>query len=215
MKLIDILLVLVISISAPVAAIAQSSTGQTPKAAPDPQANSTSVPAPFGLSWGATKAETEKVGIVLTARSDESNGPAYMATNLPKTISDVESVALYFGFGDRLYKVAAFGKTYENDPYGTQVRSRYDELVKILEQKYGPGQASDFAADFYHGDNWTYGLMKKENWHYTDFESGGVSVQISCRSVEMNDSYWIIIYENESEAKIAGEARKKHEAGAL
>ncbi len=186
-----------------------------PQQAPDEQIASLSISAPFGLSWGATKAEVEKERIVLNGHSDQSDGPSYLATNLPKTISDVVSVALYFGFSDRLYRIVALGRTYENDPYGSAVRTRYDELVKILQQKYGPGKASDFAAEFYRDDKWTYGLMKNENWHYTDFERDGLLVQTSCRSVSMSDPYWLLIYENDAESAIADKARKQNEAGAL
>jgi hypothetical protein len=171
--------------------------------------------APFGLTWGATRAEIGKLGVTLTPTTDQSSGERYVATNLPMVIADIETVVLDLGFGGKLYRISAISRTYENDPYGTSVRARYEELVSLLKQKYGPGNETERTDENYGGDDWAYGLMKNKNWLFSIFESGSVSIEISCRSLRMSDPYWVMIYEESAGAAQETEAKAEHEKGAL
>ncbi len=51
----------------------------------------------------------------------------------------MESPILSFGFKNRLWRIAAPGRTFASDPYGSGVLARYEELKTSLVQRYGHG----------------------------------------------------------------------------
>jgi hypothetical protein len=58
--------------------------------------------APFGLSWGMSKADAERNGIALTESPGATFGKSFSARNLPRVLTDTEQVVLSFGHDDRL-----------------------------------------------------------------------------------------------------------------
>ena len=205
---------------------AQPETNQTDAAQPDSANLSTKSPAkieipagvveaPFGLYWGMTKEELEAAGVKLVADEDTSLGAIYYATNLPKAVSDIESVRLFLGFGGKLYKVIAASRLFENDPYGVEVRGRYGELIQVLKDKYGAGKEHKFTAEHYDGNNWGMGIKTSENWLYTNFETKDLSIQISCRAQVSSDPFLVLVYEYKPGGVLEEQAQKEHEKGAL
>ena len=43
---------------------------------------------------------------------------------------------MHFGYDDKLWLIVGESNEFDKDPYGTHVRSRYNELSTILENKY-------------------------------------------------------------------------------
>jgi hypothetical protein len=95
--------------------------------------------APFGLSWGTSAAEVRAVGAALSEPKESDFGISYTATKLPKVLTDVETVHLSFGYDDKLWRVFVVSRDFSNDPYGGALRQRYDELSRVLAEKYGRG----------------------------------------------------------------------------
>jgi hypothetical protein len=72
------------------------------------------------------------------------------SSKLPKAIHDQEITYLFFGNDNKLWRITAISSSFENDPYGNGAKSRYDELVGILSEKYGRGTSvHQFGDDFY------------------------------------------------------------------
>lgn len=201
--------------AAPAAAQSAPDAPASPSAPTPIQVPQGAAEAPFGLYWGITKEELEKAGIKLIADPDTSLGAIYSATNLPKAVSDIESVRLYLGFGGKLFKIIAASRIFPNDPYGSDVQTRYGELVKVLTDKYGAGKESKFTEELYDGNNWGMGIKTNQNWLYTDFETKELTVQISCRAHRSSDLILVLVYEWKPGGALEQKAQKEHEKGAL
>jgi hypothetical protein len=102
------------------------------------------VTAPFGLTWGMSSEEVRKTGAQLAANAGRSEfGAAFTATNLSKVLTDTESVFLFFGYKDKLWRIAAAGRPMGPDPSGSQALARYQELATVLSDRYGRGVETD------------------------------------------------------------------------
>jgi hypothetical protein len=95
--------------------------------------------APFGLTWGMSASEVKALGVELSDFPQSDWGHSFSATKLPKVLGDAEMVVLSFGFNDKLWRIAAVSRSFENDPAGVATMARYNELDKILADKYGKG----------------------------------------------------------------------------
>ena len=84
-------------------------------------------PSLFGLSWGMSIEKVTQKGVKLSDKGIDKYGVQYNGTNLPKMISDIENVTLYFGYNNRLWRIAAISELFRNDPYGSHVKTRYEE----------------------------------------------------------------------------------------
>src|ERR1700680_2297712 len=85
--------------------------------------------APFGLTWGMSTADVKALGVELTDDKQRVFGATFMATNLPKVLSDVGAVGLSFGYDDKLWRVAAVSRSFLNDASGNAVVHRYGDAV--------------------------------------------------------------------------------------
>jgi hypothetical protein len=173
--------------------------------------------APFGLKWGVSEADAKVMGLTLAKFEQEKEGKRFTATGLSKVISDTELVLLDFGYNDKLWLVAAISKSFDNDPYGGSVRARYDELSKLLEGKYGKGEASHIRdRRLYNGaDEFLAGIKTGRSVHATIFKAPGVTVELSIGATSFNAGYYRLRYENNDLAKEYEKDKKKHEVEAL
>jgi hypothetical protein len=96
--------------------------------------------APFGLVWGMSAEQARAQGIELKSAPSMQFGVGFAATNLPKAIADQEVTYLSFGFDDKLWRIAALSRSFDSDPHGNKVLSRYTELSELLAEKYGKGK---------------------------------------------------------------------------
>lgn len=124
--------------------------------------------APFALQWGMSVAQAQGLGVMLTKDSHKGFGASYVATNLPKMIGDVRAVLLSFGFDDKLWRVVAISKDFPNDPYGSAVQRRYEELAGDLAQKYGSGKKESGTSDEFYADpkHFVYAIQSGNAWYY-------------------------------------------------
>ncbi|WP_162247346.1 hypothetical protein [Devosia sp. Root635] len=163
--------------------------------------------APFGLAWMVSAEEITELGVVLTPVDMSGFGTSYLATNLPKALSDIETVVLSFGYTDELWRVAAISTEFENDSYGTAVRSRYSEIERSLEKSYTAGQKYHRpSTDSYYGkaENFTYSIDQNEaNW-FSTYTSLSADIELSIGAASTRDSFWRLIYSHR-----AGEAAFK------
>ena len=173
--------------------------------------------APLGLTWVSSSSEIAAQGIDLKPFPQKDFGETYLATKLPRALSDQETAALSFGFDNKLFRVAIISRAYENDPSGAAIRSRYSDLLAILSEKYGKphsvenlggsifGQSEYFLAGINGGHS---------NW-YSIFETPGMTIQLGLIADSSSTGRWRIIYEEKSLRKAFDLARKTKEKGAL
>jgi len=173
--------------------------------------------APFGMKWGMSEADAKAAGITLTKIDKPGEGKQFTATGLSKILSDTEIVVLNFGYDDKLWLVAAVSKSFDNDPYGGGVRSRYDELSGLLEKKYGKGEASHLNDHrvFTGADEFLSGIRSGRSVHFTTFKKEGVSVELSIGANSSDSAYYRLRYENTELAKQYEKDKKAHEGNAL
>jgi hypothetical protein len=173
--------------------------------------------APFGLQWGMSADQVRTMGVVLGDKGEGDYGIEYSATKLPKVLNDLETVELYFDYNDHLWRVAAVSHSFANDPYGAAVQSRYDELSEILSSKYGAGthhHAQDTEI-YKNSSEFLMGIHAGRSWHYTDYASANVAIQLIIRASDMNTGYYVLVFTNTAFEKEFQVGKKQHEKGAL
>lgn len=172
--------------------------------------------APFGLSWGMSAEDVTKKGVKLSDKSTDKFGEQYSATNLPKMISDVETVTLYFGYNSKLWRIAAASELFQNDPYGSQVKARYDELNNVLSKKYGTGSRHHFRDDMWdEPDEFLMGLKTGRSWHYTNYDTETMFLQLRIGGYSSNAAVYAIIAKDKILEKTYKHGKKAKESEAL
>jgi hypothetical protein len=176
-------------------------------------------PGPFGLTWGVTRAEVEGLGVQLSEISQDNGwGKAFTAHNLPKALGDMESAVLAFGYDDKLWRVGAVSKSWENDGYGSRAVARFDELKGLLSERYGSGEPvmKRPANEFYEKpDNFTYSLYMNERIHAWGWENADMDIEVSLRASTMNTIYYLLIYEYKPLRASVQKSKQSQEKDAL
>lgn len=173
--------------------------------------------APFGLIWATSAADIRSLGIELEEFPSKDFGASYVATKLPKIISDVETVFVSFGYDDKLWRVGALSKKFSNEPSGTSVRNRYNELIGVLTEKYGKGKQSHFQdTTMWKGrDEFVMGIkVGRSNW-FTNYETNLLHIQLGIIADDTSTAQWRIIMENKPLQENFGLSKKTHEKNAL
>lgn len=173
--------------------------------------------APFGLSWGMSATELRALGAELSEPKDSDFGVSYTATRLPKVLTDVETIHLSFGYDDKLWRVATVSREFSNDPYGGALRQRYDELSRVLAEKYGRGTQfhHDDPNQYAGPDDFLMNVRMGRAWHYTDYETDQLTIQLGVGALSSSDGYWRLIFANKVLRKGFKQRKVTHEKEAL
>jgi hypothetical protein len=173
--------------------------------------------APLGLQWGVSSAQVRALGVDLKDVPLKDYGLSYTAAKLPKIIADTESVVLSFGFDDKLWRIAMASKAFPNDPYGSAVRNRYDELSNELAEKYGRGEQHHHSGEGFYakGDEFVYALKTGNAWYYTNYTTNILWVQLSIRAQETSTAFYQILFENKPLRSDFEKGKKTHEKDSL
>jgi len=153
---------------------------------------------PFGLTWGASSGDVRKLGVSLQPMAKSDYGQGFMATNLPKVLSDTETVVLFFGYRDALWRVAAAGRSVGPDPTGGQITDRYEQIGQSLAEKYGRGTETDDRDHEMWKEPNEYVMSIKEGRanRFTEYRTENVNVELSIRASESDKAYYLIIFED-------------------
>jgi hypothetical protein len=194
--------------------IAESQTSSEPGSSP-PQIQDES--APLGLTWGSTSEEITAQGIELKPFPQKDFGETYLATKLPRALSDQETAALSLGFDNKLFRVAIISRAYENDPSGGAIRSRYAELLATLSEKYGKPYSVQNLGDSIYGQSEYFiaGINGGHSSWYSIYETPRMTIQLGLIADSSSTGRWRIIFEEKSLKKAFDLARKTKEKGAL
>lgn len=172
--------------------------------------------APFGLSWGMTTQEVKSVGANLSLKKTGQHGEQYVATSLPKVVSDMETVMLFFGYNNRLWRIAAVSKPFENDPYGSGAKARYEKLSNILAKKYGKGEQYHHQSEMWsEPDEFVMGLKSGRSWYYTNYQTEEIEVQLALRGFSSDTAVYILIYVHKELKKSFEKGKEAKESESL
>jgi hypothetical protein len=173
--------------------------------------------APFGLNWGMSTEQIKSIGVELTQKQAGPFGQAFVASKLPKAISDQETTILFFGHDDRLWRIAAISSAFDNDPYGFGAKKRYEELLGVLNEKYGKGRSVHQLGDSIYSEPkyFAAGISGGESIWFTNFDRPDVFIQIGLTASDNSTIRWRIVYENKLLKKDFEQDQKTREKGSL
>lgn len=173
--------------------------------------------APFGLTWGMSTKEAAAMGIKLQSTKAEDGTANYTAQDLPRVLGDIGGIRLDFGYDDKLRKVVAVSRPFPNDPRGSAVLARYAELLDVLRSKYGSGRSTHKLGDSIYAEPKYFlsGLRSGHSWHYTNFETADVAIELSVRANDGDTGFWVLIYDNLSLAKDVEKQKRVREKKSL
>lgn len=174
--------------------------------------------APFGLKWGASTDEIKAMGVTLSNEVEGNYGRQAEAKKLPKVVNDAERVTLYFGHNNKLYRIVANSNEFENDKSGYKAQARYNELKSALEERYGKGKETAFGggSEFMRKrENFAYSLKAGDRFHYSNWDAKGLGIELSVRALDMNNTYWVLIYYVKELEKAFEASKKRKEKEAL
>lgn len=158
-----------------------------------------SFPAPFGLSWEMSEAELKEVGF--THAGDTGGFSLYTSVSAPKAWSKGDR---YYGivYKGRLVKLTANSTDFSGDIYGSEGKRAYNQLKKILTDKYGAPstQYERIGLKLYDDSDEFYQCLEYSGCGmYTslfNFDRG--SIGISLKGKRRGEGYLNIAYESPS-----------------
>lgn len=172
---------------------------------------------PLGLAWGSTVEQLTTQGIELKPFPQKDFGETYLASKLPRALSDQETAALAFGYDNKLFRVVIVSRPYENDPSGTTVRNRYSDLSSTLAEKYGkPYSVENLGTSIYAQTQYFLaGINGGYSSWYSNYETSRIVAQLGLTAESSSTGRWRIIFEEKRLRKAFDLARKNKEKGAL
>jgi hypothetical protein len=171
---------------------------ETPSQSPSQSVSPSPTPfpeAPFGLVWLTSSEEARRLGVDFDSHTRNQLGDSYVARYLPKDLPDMHYAVLSFGFDDRLIRVTAIGREYAQDADGNAILQRYEELGKVLRDKYGAGEEEKHIDPKYSDSRFTRGLIEKKNWVYSVYTPPDMRIELSIFT-EVVRPRWRIIFEH-------------------
>jgi hypothetical protein len=173
--------------------------------------------APLGLTWGASVDETRAIGVDLQSLPNKDGGDTYVAQKLPKALSDQDGALLSFGFDNKLWRIVAISRPFSNDPQGTAVKARYQELLTSLTEKYGKPRSVHSLGDsiFSQPAYFVAGLRGGNSFWYSNFDGAEMKVQIGIQGETNDTARWRIHYENKGLLRSFEESKRLKENGSL
>jgi hypothetical protein len=195
-------------------AVTQSQISAEPASAP---AQIPDEGAPLGLTWGSTSEEITAQGVELKPFPQKDFGETYLATKLPRALSDQETAFLSLGFDNKLLQVVILSRAYENDPSGGAIRSRYSDLLATLSEKYGkPYSVQNLGGSIYgQSEYFLAGINGGHSSWYSIYETPRMTIHLGLIADSSSTGRWRIIFEEKSLKKAFNLARKTKEKGAL
>jgi hypothetical protein len=164
------------------------------------QARGASSESPFGLHWGASPDEVKSTGLQLKQQQGDVYGPTYSASKPRNAIHDQGLTILSFDYSGKLWRVVALSIPFENDPYGKAGKSRYADLLRMLDDKYGRGQIEHRLGRgiYAEAEYFVAGIRSDDSMWFANFETSTIFVQLSLVATDNSTLHWRIIYENKN-----------------
>ena len=153
--------------------------------------------APFGLTWGSSVEKLKASGVNLRQRISDKSGVRFVASNLPRALSDLGEAILSFGNNNELHKIEAIGEDVTNDPAGTRLKARYDALARALTFKYSKGVTRhEIPEPWTRPNDFLTGIYRGSSHYYTDFTGENVTVRLNIRASRRGISNYVLIFQH-------------------
>jgi hypothetical protein len=126
---------------------------------------------------------------------DENDGRVFRIHGMQAWLPDVEEVVVFFGFDDRLWRLSVKGRVVrDTSGEGAELLARYDELRAFLVERYGEGSAEHYREPWAEDRPAQYlgSLQMGNSWHYSQFDTDVVSVQLGLRAGNVVSGYYQI-----------------------
>ena len=149
--------------------------------------------AAYGLHWGMAVDEVLDLGWELEyVGRFEDWGDEYYAHRYPPWLDDVAQVILFFGFDDRLWRIAVISNGYRSDGHGENLLARYEEMKVRMEEVYGPGvEQRHFDPQIQaHPENVLGTFQMGWSWLFTDYETESEKIQLGIRPGNVAEARW-------------------------
>ena len=135
----------------------------------------------LGLEWGLSSDQVFDLEFyTLQIMEKEENGQPYNASAYPPILHDIRQLILYFGFDDRLWRIAIIGRSHK-DQTGTAktLIARYDEIRGQLAEVYGPGESFHHNTTDRENPGFLLGALQMgQAWHFSEFTTADTHVQL-------------------------------------
>lgn len=154
---------------------------------------------PLGLTWGNSVSELRASGVELKdVREMNDFGKSYLASNLPRALSDQTTTVLSFGHDDKLWRIVLLGRAVDNNPAGYALKQRYEELKQTLEEKYGKPTTYHSVGDSFcaKDENFLYCIHSGKRFWTSSFSANQtLSIELSIHASSSSTGQWRIIFE--------------------
>jgi hypothetical protein len=122
-----------------------------------------------------------------------------------------------FGYDDKLWRIVAISRPFSNDPSGTNVKSRYQELLGVLTEKYGrPTVVHTLGESIYREPRYFLaGINGGHTSWYANFDTHKLFIQLGIVAEDSSTGRWRTIFEEKALRKNFDSTRRVHEKGAL
>jgi len=156
--------------------------------------------APFGLTWGASREQTEAAGFELQEVDSENYAGAMLVKNPQQKRAVFDKVTAVFGEHDHLQIIYAQSPLIKDTPQADKVLQLYHDYCEALTVKYGNSKEHFYPNKESSGkignDNFLEELKEEKAVLYTSFDDGAVKITISVYADSEARSYIEINYKN-------------------
>jgi hypothetical protein len=173
--------------------------------------------APLGLSWGISSGALRDSGVELSDFQGTDFGKSFIGSKIDKALADQSAALLSFGFNDKLWRIVITSRNFTDDPTGSAVLARYNELSSVLSEKYGkPKEVHRLGDSIYAQQRYFVAGINggKSSW-FSNFETPTLFIQLGVTASDGSTSGWRLIYENKALKKEFDASKRLKEKGTL
>ena len=139
-----------------------------------------------------------------------------MASKFEKAIVDQDKVLLSFGLNDKLWRVVIVSRNFSNDPFGSAVLARYNELSNVLSEKYGkPKQNHRLGQSIYAEQRYFLTGIRGGESRWSSFSDADLRAMLLIGANDGSTGYWSLVYEYKPLGKVFEESKLTKEKGSL
>lgn len=165
--------------------------------------------APFGLSWGMSYDQLDKLDVLLTEVSNTDGMLIYKTTSLPKNLSEIDYYLLVVTKKRGLQKISVIGETIGEDPSGRKGKEKYDYFVGIVSDRYGEREtvAEHFGTRLYDEVDEFYQCLDYSGcgmW-VSLWKNKGITAAVQIEGISRGEGYVTIQIEGPNWSKILGD----------
>lgn len=149
------------------------------------------VEAPWGLTWGQSKAEVEALGVALTDCTVKDDVEVCDAASVPDGPPSAEFYRLRFRNGTALVWVSYASTTILGDEDGAKGKALYEELRSAIAERYGDGTREETVEGPPAG---FYDCLMTEGCGVWRSAWSGTDIQLVMHGVKAGEGYILLAY---------------------